>query len=267
MSLARFVDHLGEPRVLGCRPAPPGLYFAGPPIPAADLIAETDWSEVGDRYYAGMPVYDQDGKGACCPFSCVEAAEDARAMAGYEHVPLSPWYLYGLLAGGRDSGSNPGQALQRLLTKGVCRDALVPYAQFDPSTFSDQAHADAANFRVELGHVLTTRQALVTAILRREPCVITMCVGASYDDLDADGCVRVGPLWDNHALSTDGRLKRTRDGRWAAGFRNHWTAKWGDGGFAFVRLDDLFRNNSASSFTICAPKANATDNPPAPVDP
>lgn len=261
VNLPSIVDHLGEVRVLGFRPAPPNAPRLAPPMALDEVIPESQWSECADLWFPGRKITDQDGKGACNAFASVAVLEDARHMAGYPDVVLSAWNLYGNITGGWDRGSYPGDALEYLRDKGVCRDTLVSYAQFNPNRFTAQAKADEGNFRAEIGDSLATRPQLVTSILLRRPSVITLCVGAAFDRLDENGCVRVGIGFDNHAVKTNGRLKRSKDGRrWCVGFDNSWTPQWGDAGRAFVYLDDLIRNNSWASYLIGVPRGGPGDD-------
>jgi hypothetical protein len=259
--LDEFKDHTGAFRPLGHKPPRKPVLMA-PPL--GDVMPESAWVEFEIEPEAAF--LDQDGKGACNGHAAVTTEEIARWVAGMPHIPLSPWYVYAILCNGIDRGSNIGQALELMRDKGAPPFDAVPYGTINPRKLSKESHDLAGRFKIEIGQMLTTPAELMTAVQRRQPFNFSVAVAAGFDDLDADGCVRLGRGYDNHAVcGTACGAKRCRDGGWAFKWRNSWSRKWGIDGEAWMRLDRVARNTYFEGYSISAVTSDPSGDEPPPV--
>lgn len=258
--LPEFTDHNGVLHPLGCLPPPTGLMLA-PWMGAEALVPESDWIEFEDE--TPVACTDQNGYGACNGFAAAESVEEAEWVAGLPFVRLSGWQIYADLCGGVDRGSSIAEALQLLMTRGVCPDALVPYGTINPNRISAAAR-QAATHRIEIGNRLPQSfAALMSVVQRRGSANFSVCVGANFDQLDSDGVVGFTSGYGNHAISTALGAKRSRrDGRWLLKFRNHWRPSWGLNGFGWVDARHVERQSYFDAYPVLAVRTPDPDAPP-----
>ena len=266
MSLPVHIDTTGHIRPLGNHPTPEGRKIKRK-VGALDLLPESEWVEF-DEPDSG-PVLDQNGYGACNGFAATDSLIDARYVAGLPYVALSPWYVYGTLCGGWDTGSTIDDALRHLRDVGTCQDSLVPYGTINPKRFTSEAHADAGRFRIEVGGLLDDEAnrfaAIMTCVQRRKPCNFSVHAGMSFGSLDADGCPPAWPGMANHAVRTARGAKRCKDGQWAFKMKNSWSSQWGLSGYCWIKAANLTRQAGFSAYYVEAVTPDLTDNnqPPA----
>ena len=258
--LPRWDDGSRTPRRLGNRPSTRRPPMRGRHVPKVreDELVPFDARETARALeVAFLRVMDQSDIGACNGFAVAESEMYARWRAGYDHVPLSGWWVYGKLTNGIDEGSNISDGLRLLTEVGVCRDSLVPFKEFNPRRFSAEAAADAPRFRAEIGRPLADFDDVLTAANRREAFNMAVAVGGRFNDLDADGVIRGAGAECNHAVSGGYGLKATKRGP-AVLLLNHWTEDWGDRGW-FWLTRDVFRARWFDAYTILAPEFDPQD--------
>lgn len=260
-----FPDHTGNIRPLGrvvdrSQPLP---LFSSLRLKMGDLIPESKWEEFEDDD-GPIKVKDQDGIGACNPHAGASGMERSRYLAGLDHVEISPWWPYGKLTGGVDRGSNIGQLLELLQNEGAPRDELVGYKNWKPRAFTPEMAKDAGRFKIEIGELITTKEEFATAYQKRWTLNFSLCVGAGFDNLDADDCVRPGRGFDNHAVcGTGSGMKRGRNGKWKCKWQNSWTTRWGKNGYAWIWLDDILTGRYAECYVLRVPSLDPLAvNPP-----
>jgi hypothetical protein len=223
-------------------------------------MAESDWVEFDLREsYSYIPIKDQDGIGACNGHAAATSLEWARAIAGYEFVELSPWYIYSILCGGVDRGSSISEALTLLTKDGTCPFSDVPYGVYNPRKLSQQAHDNARRFRLEIGSPLSNFAEIMTATQLRRPGNFSICVGSNFNDLDADGCPPVSRGPGNHAVTFGVGAKKGRGGRWLIISQNSWTRDWGQGGYFNISSDHTDRQPYYESYDVVAVGSDPQD--------
>lgn len=233
-----FDPFTDEVRVLGTIPSPKRLVNAVPTWSAAagnELIPESEWKDhVFDEWPAPIGILDQDGKGACNPHAGVLGLMIDRYNSGQRHVDLSPWKVYAALCGGRDVGSNILECLDYLTNTGTCTTGEFPYGVIDPRKIDAGDQATSRRFRIERGRRLETFEEIVTNVILRRPINFSLCVGARFNNIDAEGVPGVGRGPGNHAVTAYGGLKISK--KWGALFKmpNSWSRAWGVDGFCWI---------------------------------
>lgn len=259
--LPAILDHMGHKRPLGFIPqTDPARMMAVPAYrDTVDLIPEKDWDEFDDFPVDIIKVKDQNGFGACNGHAAATGVEVARYVAGMPHVPISAWYIYAILCNGRDAGSMIGDALKLLEGKGAAPEDDVQYGIINPRKLTEKAHADAPRYKAEIGASLTTYEELGTAIARRQPINLAVCVGAGFNNLDADDVPRIGMGPCNHAVFVGLKLKRRSNGEVLGGMVNSWTESWGRKGRCNLPLAKVVRAAYFEAYTLRAVVDDTTD--------
>lgn len=262
--LPTHVDHAGYERPLGFIPGDPRRMMAVPPMAASDLIPESEWVEFNE-WPDHIKIKDQDGRGACNGHAAATAIETIRHVAGMPHVPISAWYIYAILCQGRDNGSQILAALELTESDGASPEDQVKYGIINPNLLTNEAHKQAARFKVEVGERLTTYQQLGTAIQRRQSINLAVCVGGGFNNLNADGVPQLGRSWCNHAVHVGLGMKRAKDGSWLGLMANSWTTQWGDNGFCWLPLKYLPTASAFEAYTLKAVVDDTADNTRPPI--
>lgn len=222
----------GETRLLGSLPSDPRLVAALPPyrgevLPESELREFDDWPE-------HIKIKDQDGRGACNGHAAATAAEMARFVGGMDHVPLSAWWVYAILCNGVDRGSNILEAYKLTGDRGVAPESTVDYGIINPRRLTDAASQAAGRFRVELAESYQSWSQVVSAVMLREALNLSVCVGRTFNNLDAEGVVGADRGMGNHAVAVGLRLKKSAKHGWLVGMHNSWSESWGQSGHCYL---------------------------------
>lgn len=256
--LPSIFDDLGNKRPLGFLAGDPAKMMAVPPMAASDLIPESEWVEFNE-FPAEIKRKNQNGKGACNGFAAALGVETARYTAGMPYVELSGWYIYAILCGGVDRGSQILAALDLLGEDGVSPENLVKYGLIQPRQLTDAAHAAAPRFKAEIGERLTTYEQIGTAIQRRQSINLAVAVGNSFNNLNADGVPGFGRIC-NHAVHVGLGMKRARNGEWLGLMTNSWGEQWGQNGMCWLPLKYLPTAAYFEAYTLKAIVDDTADN-------
>jgi len=261
------IDHAGERRYLGLTPSSPSFRAARPTLAASDLIPESEWVEFEEPWPDPVQIKDQDGVGACNGHAAALSLELARYVEGYDHVPLSAWWVYGNLARWPiDSGSSIGDALTLLEKVGCAPESDVPYKQWNRSAFTATAKSDAPRFKIEIGEAIDSDAALATMVQRRQPMNFAIPAGARLGNLDSDGVSPLALGWCNHAVTAWGGMKRSKSGQWLFKWINSWGADWGIKGCAWLPVKGITSHPAFEAYTIRVPTVDPNDpNTPPPL--
>ncbi len=264
--MSRLTLDDGSVRFLGLTPTPHALRATFPRFADAnDLIPESGWREFEEQWPEGVAVKDQNGVGACNGHAAALGLELARHVEGFDPAALSAWWVYGNLARWPiDSGSNIGEALDLLEQTGCSTEALVAYKNWNRATFTAQAKAAAARFKVQRGQAVTTDEEFATAVQRRQPLNFAIPAGARLGNLDADGVSPLAPGFCNHAVTAWGGMKRSRSGVWLFKWVNSWGASWGRNGTAWLPLKGITRHAGFEAYVVQAASTDPNDPTPVP---
>lgn len=242
----------------------------GPPLVSAAPLAaipRSEWREF-DLTTDPHPIQIkmQGAFGACNGHAAATSAEWARWLAGMTPVALSAWYVYAILCGGRDAGSNIGQALQLLSDRGTCPEPDVPWGTIDPRHLTAASVAHATSYRAEVGSMLSGFDAIMSAVqLRRPGNVSVRAVSGSNFVTGPEGVARFTPGPGDHAVALVPGAKRTRNGEWAVKIQNSWSEEWGEGGYAWITRRHIEEQSYFEGYTLaamCDAPGDPTNPPP-----
>jgi hypothetical protein len=260
--MEEIVDNFGFRRKLGCKPSDESLVakvMAWPsnmspliPRPTWKKCAFFDWPET-------IKILDQGQTGSCNGHAAIKSMEYQRYVSGMSYQKLSPWYVYSILCGGIDSGSNILDALRLLKEKGTCLDSSVPHGTINPSRLGKSCHEEAKRFRIEVGSRLETWDEIVTSVILRCPINLSVHVGSSFNNLDVDGIppAPYGPA--NHAVCCAGGFKITSKGEPSVLCANSWGAKWGFSGFFWITERHFSRSAYFEAYTVASCRDDPSD--------
>lgn len=268
--LPYIIDEQGHKRPLGHVPDPPGTMRLAPSWvdQGLPLIERDQWVEFDEFPYDLIQIKDQNGFGACnghASATTIEMARYATYGYGYEYIPMSAWWVYWSLTGGRDSGSNISEALSFLKQNGCAPEADVPYGQASRSrNWTPQAKQNAPRFKIEIGAAITTADELGTAVQRRQAVNLAVAAGGGFTRLDSDGVPGFGVAC-NHAVAVGLGMKKSKSGQWLVLMINSWTKQYGINGTCWLPVDVIVRKMYFDAYTILTPSIDPLDPLPNPI--
>jgi len=239
MSQSQLWPVLGDEwRGMGNKPPSISLKL-GSTQPLPD-IPESEWREFNYTDNPSFPVKikDQGQSNGCNGHAAATCSEVARWIAGMPYEELSPWYIYANLCRGWDTGSSISDALQFLVSKGVCNSKHVPYGTINPSRIKPDATTDAIKHRIEIGHTLTSFRDLCISAQLRQPFNFSISVNTGFNSLDKNGCPSNISGSHNHAVMGGIGMKRV-GGQWFILWQNSWSIRWGMNGRAWLSEKNL----------------------------
>ncbi|MCG8100092.1 MAG: C1 family peptidase, partial [Candidatus Thiodiazotropha taylori] len=160
-----------------------------------------------------------------------------------EATVFSPAWIYNQINGGVDQGSRIDDALQLIIDRGAANWQNMPYDHTDFTRQpSQQAIAQAANYKAREYRSITSAQQMKAALANRNPVVAGIIV---YDDLERlSGPNSVynsttGEPSGGHAVTLVGY----DDNRYGGAFKviNSWGTGWGDNGFFWLPYNMVSR--------------------------
>lgn len=102
---------------------------------------------------------------SCAAEAATGALMVARSVVGLDHVLLNPWYLYHFTSHGVDSGSSIDENLVVARDRGIAPESVWPRSRGWRARPSAEAHAAAAEFRIEEFYDISSVDEFVTALL------------------------------------------------------------------------------------------------------
>lgn len=264
-----FVDHNGNTFRTGFQPTPAETksLFAASALPA---VPEAEWREIDRRkaFYDLNWYPDQRQCNGCTGFSSAMTASKARVLAGQPAVKLSGAYLYSLINGGRDQGSNIGDALQALKTNGACPEEICDIHKGYDCIYrktTKQFDAEAARFKVEKSFTVDSVEQAVAVIQRGGVLEFAVKVGRNFGRIDSEGVSAFDAGTSNHAVHADG-LRKTNSHGWCLDCQT-WTASFGDKSRWLWPLEYIERTGGQEMWGVFAliDDPQDTHDPPPPV--
>lgn len=245
------IEEAGDLRVLGCLPPSP-LFSCCLFEDSYEVLPESDWNEV-DLSWLPAPVLDQGRTSSCVGHAACTAYTRESQFYGEPAREFSPYWIYGLINGGRDQGALIEDALTALKTYGVALKSEVPPGAMFPSQFPKETYEKAAGRKLLDGHLCRSFQDVATALTLNFPVLVGITVGKNFGQVDSEG---VCPLPDvplgGHALALHS-LKRSPRHGWIMGFQNSWGRKFGHDGQAYLTPAHLPFHGAVHAFALESP--------------
>lgn len=148
---------------------------------------------------------------------------------------FSPAWIYSQIAGGRDDGARPSDALDLLVNQGADTSFFFPHrvssfrAIPDPASFKRAARFKATHWGTLQADLLTLKRSLAS----QQPAVVTFEVYPDFDALDDDNW-----LYDDSSGASRGRyaavLVGYDDDKAAFKVLSSWGTDWGEAGFGWL---------------------------------
>lgn len=231
------------------------------------LVPREQWPEFSFKAFTS-PVLDQGETSSCVGHASAAAFRRAWCISGQEDHAFNPFWIYGLINGGRDQGAIVGDAVDAMTKYGVAYDGPVadgdlPHQLYFPQQLQAMPAtlAKAKRFRVvECWHLRGPRifDQIGSALALGYVCVSGILVGQNFGQLDAEG---VAPLPDTvlggHALHHLG-LKQTRAGAWVIETQNSWSQEWGLSGYCYLQ-QGAWSGGMSDAFAILADSVDPQD--------
>lgn len=175
----------------------------------------------GDHSYVAEGI----GVHNCLPHAFATACMVSKAVAGDPYVDLDPFFLYTLINGGRDQGSNAGDAVQALTSVGICPRGIVPYGTVRPKGYSTKAMEAASACKLRDAVEIKGYEQFLTAILLGWGVTFDVQAGGRFNT-DSDGVCGYLGGWTNHEVFAGEEIKKVK-GVLLPGGRNSWDVRWG----------------------------------------
>jgi hypothetical protein len=174
-------------------------------------------------------IKNQRSHGSCNGFAGAAALTKARVRRLLDRVDLSGAYLYSLINGGRDNGSQLLDGMETLATRGIASESTVGWDAIYPTRYDKgKADAEAAQYRAFECYAVRTEQALFSALVNNFDCVVAVHANNGFMKLDSNGVAGGGDGPGNHAVSADG-VELIGEELSADGV-NSWDVSYGDDG-------------------------------------
>lgn len=176
------------------------------------------------RFPAEKWIRSQGRRGSCNGYAGAWALARARVMAGLPFVALSGEYLYSLINGGRDQGSNLDAGMKAIQEKGVAKESLVRHESYLFRDMSAEARSDAGNHKGFECYRVDDESELASGLALGFVGVVAVHASGSYRGLDSRGVRGASSGTGNHAvgvqdvrISPSGEFEFDEFGSWGRG--------------------------------------------------
>ncbi len=205
-------------------------------------------------------IMDRGNQNSCGGHGGAGAMEAARAIAGFQHINLSPCCIYGQINGGRDQGALIQDVCCAGLEVGTTTESLIGPRQIWRSQWPAGWESEAKQFRYFKVYDCRNFDEVASALLSGYTVCYGILIGQNFGDLTSDSFTPPPPRGrkGGHALyALPYGLLRGRDGRWGVNTPNSWSTRWGNKGRC-VATEDYFREWT-DAFAVKAVRYNPDD--------
>lgn len=112
-------------------------------------------------------------------------------QSGRPKMQFNPYFVYGLINGGRDAGAMISDALRALMQYGVCQQEALPSGVMFQNQFPPQAFENAKRFKLIKAYRCANFNEICSAISVGYVCPLGILVGQNFPQIDSEG---VAPL-------------------------------------------------------------------------
>lgn len=235
------------------------------PVFGALLAAPLDpsqWQEIDLQWY-GNPIWDQGMTSSCTGHGTTAGMQMCYMQSGRPLVQFNPFFIYGLVNGGRDAGAMISDCLKALIQYGTCPHDDLQQGMMFQNQFPQKAFDDAKRFRLERAYKCGSFEEICSAISLGFVCPLGIYVDQGFMRLDSEGVSSLpsGMQGGGHCILGMGLKKSSRYG-WLIKIQNSWGNRFGMNGFAYIHKGH-FQKMNPDAFAIQTVIDDPQDNTPA----
>lgn len=258
------VNFDGNYYVLACLPETEESVEAFPPfytLRAASNLDPSQWQEI-DLQWHKNPTWDQSMTSSCVGQGVTAGMQICYMQSGRPLVEFNPYFVYGLINGGRDAGAMISNGLKALIQSGTCPKADLPAGVMFKDQFPQKAFENAKRFKLAQAYKCANFEEICSAITLGFVCPLGIYVDQNFSRFDSEGIAGTpsGMNGGGHCILGMGLKKSSRYG-WLIKIQNSWGARFGVSGHAYIHKDH-FQKMNPDAFAIQAVIDDPQDNTP-----
>lgn len=182
-------------------------------------------------------ILNQGSHGSCNGHGGASGLAKARVKRGLPKVLLSGPFLYSLINGGRDQGSNLEDGMHAIEEHGVCPASLVTTDMIYPRLQPVSAKTEALKHRGLQCFAVQTKQGFRTALAAGFPVIVAVQAGSNFQRLNSQGIGGVDRGSGNHATHCDDIVMV--NGQECYDMSNSWGLQYGTEGRVYLTWDSF----------------------------
>ena len=216
---------------------------------SAAPLDPSQWQEIDLQWYKN-PMWNQRMTSSCTGQGTTAGMQVCYMQSGRPFIEFNPYFIYGLVNGGRDAGAMISDCLKGLMQYGTClKDDLPPGVMFQ-NQFPQKAFYNAKRFRLEQAYKCDSFEEICSAISLGFVCPLGIYVDQNFSRVGSDGVAPVpsGAGGGGHCILGLGLKKSSRYG-WLIKIQNSWGANFGMEGFAYIH-NGHFQKMNPDAFAI-----------------
>ncbi len=235
-------------RVLGCLPETDETRMRLPAFSSIMGLDQTQWQEIDMSWYA-PPILDQGSTSSCAGHAACSGMESCWLQGGNPLLEFNPYFIYGMVNGGRDQGAYLSDVLLGLQKYGICQKDELPRGAMFQNQFPPQSFTNAKQYRLDKAFRCSTFDEICSAISLGFFCPLGIYVGDNFPQINQEG---VAPLpaggGGGHAILGVGLKKSSRYG-WCIKIQNSWGRRFGLNGYCYIHRGH-FQSMRPDAFAI-----------------
>lgn len=195
-------------------------------------LPRSAWQTV-NAGWLGVPIWDQNGKGACGGFGGTKQFAIAHRLSGHKPRNWSPWFLYAMARGtDADTGVVVSDLMHAIQDVGVLPAEANPSGVWQRSKVTQAMRDEAKKYRVGTVAECRTFDEAATACQLGYTLGFGIDIGQDFNP-DAEGFLppKRGE-GGGHYVACEGMVFAR--GKWWFVVPNSWTERWGKGGRCFI---------------------------------
>jgi hypothetical protein len=257
------INQNGVWRVLGCLPETQESVSDFPKFGSQNFAAALDPSQFQeiDLDWYNIPRLDQGQTSSCVGHGGCTGMEYCWVQSGRPLNQFNPYFLYGLINGGRDAGAMISDALRALMGNGICQKDQLPAGVMFKNRFPATAFENAKRFKLIKAYKCDTFEEICSAITLGFVVPLGIMVGNNFPNVDNLG---VAPLPNGggggHCILGMGLKKSARYG-WLIKIHNSWGRSFGINGCCYIHKGH-FASMNPDAFAIQSVMDDPADNTP-----
>jgi hypothetical protein len=258
IDIDEIVDDNGEVRRLGSLVSMPGFVSSfqtweseKPVWDDADIRRViTDPSRTPRRILFGKKwIQNQRSHGSCNGYAASGALSKARWLRGItDALLLSGAFIYSLINGGRDNGSQLEHGLRVIQTDGAPPESLVPWNMIYPRQQPSNAKAEALKRRGLDCYAAQTMQGFRTGIAAGYTGIVAVHAGRNFQRLNQHGIAGVDSGRGNHAVHVDDLV--IKNGTELFDHAGSWDLHYGEEGRSYLHRDSFAQTFGTHTFYL-----------------